>query len=126
MRITTDYSEDIPHAHDQLIRNQSLQICFSIFTHLGWNGEFHPRHFRNKLSSLALHLRNTVILITLASSAGTTVKAASTPLDEAGESPFRQPMVSVGCYSSLTSHCRGGKLAGRLRQMDTRVFGLAL
>ncbi|KAI3332000.1 RNA polymerase II mediator complex subunit Sin4 [Xylariaceae sp. AK1471] len=80
MRIAMDYSEDVPHDH--LIRNQHLQICFSIFSHLGWNGEFHERHFRSKLSSLALSLRNTVILVSLASSAPSAVRAASSPLDE--------------------------------------------
>ncbi|KAI0398509.1 RNA polymerase II mediator complex subunit Sin4 [Xylariaceae sp. FL0594] len=80
MRITTDYSDDIPHDH--LIRNQQLQTCFSIFNHLGWNGEFQPRHFRSKMASLALSMRNTVIVVSLASSAPTMVKAASSPLDE--------------------------------------------
>ncbi|KAJ8127316.1 hypothetical protein O1611_g6320 [Lasiodiplodia mahajangana] len=80
MRITVDYSEDVPHDH--LIRNQHLQFCFSIFNHLGWNGEFNARHFRSKLSTLALSLRNTVILVSLASSAPSAVRAASSPLDE--------------------------------------------
>ncbi|KAI0445978.1 RNA polymerase II mediator complex subunit Sin4 [Xylaria telfairii] len=80
MRITVDYSEDVPHDH--LIRNQHLQLCFSIFNHLGWNGEFNARHFRSKLSTLALNLRNTVILVSLASSAPSAVRAASSPLDE--------------------------------------------
>ncbi|KAI0117720.1 RNA polymerase II mediator complex subunit Sin4 [Nemania sp. FL0031] len=80
MRITVDYSEDVPHDH--LIRNQHLQFCFSIFNHLGWNGEFKSRHFRSKLSTLALSLRNTVILVSLASSAPSAVRAASSPLDE--------------------------------------------
>ncbi|KAI1817793.1 RNA polymerase II mediator complex subunit Sin4 [Poronia punctata] len=79
-RMSTDYSEDIPH--DYLIRNQNLQICFSIFNHLGWNGEFQPRHFRSKMASLVLNVRNTVIIVSLASSAPSSVKAASTPLDE--------------------------------------------
>ncbi|KAI0526003.1 RNA polymerase II mediator complex subunit Sin4 [Xylaria bambusicola] len=80
MRITVDYSDDIPHDH--LIRNQHLQFCFSIFNHLGWNGEFSARHFRSRLSTLALSLRNTVILVSLASSAPSAVRAASMPLDE--------------------------------------------
>ncbi len=84
MRITVDYSEDIPHDH--LIRNQHLQFCFSIFNHLGWGGEFNARHFRGKLSTLALSLRNTVILVSLASSAPSAVRAASSPLDEPGKS----------------------------------------
>jgi mediator of RNA polymerase II transcription subunit 16, fungi type len=83
MRITTDYSEDIPHDH--LIRNSQLQICFSIFNHLGWNGEVNPRHFRSKMASMVLNLRNTVITVSLASSAPSAVKAASSPLDEPGE-----------------------------------------
>ncbi|KAI0196128.1 RNA polymerase II mediator complex subunit Sin4 [Xylaria flabelliformis] len=80
MRITVDYSDDVPHDH--LIRNQHLQLCFSIFNHFGWNGEFNARHFRSKLSTLALSLRNTVILVSLASSAPSAVRAASSPLDE--------------------------------------------
>ncbi|KAI0408928.1 RNA polymerase II mediator complex subunit Sin4 [Xylaria palmicola] len=80
MRINVDYSDDTPHDH--LIRNQLLQLCLGIFNHLGWNGEFKPRHFRSKLSSLALSLRNTVILVTLASSAPNSVKSTSSPLDE--------------------------------------------
>ncbi|KAI8629437.1 RNA polymerase II mediator complex subunit Sin4 [Xylariaceae sp. FL1651] len=80
MRITMDYAEDVPHDH--LIRNQHLQICFSIFNHLGWNGDFHARHYRSKLSTLALSLRNIVILVSLASSAPSAVRAASSPLDE--------------------------------------------
>ncbi|KAI0432615.1 RNA polymerase II mediator complex subunit Sin4 [Xylaria sp. FL1042] len=80
MRITVDYSEDIPHDH--LIRNQHLQFCFSIFNHLGWNGEYKARHFLSKLSTIALSLRNTVILVSLASSAPSAVRAASSPLDE--------------------------------------------
>ncbi|KAI0877345.1 RNA polymerase II mediator complex subunit Sin4 [Hypoxylon argillaceum] len=80
MRIAVDYSDDVPHDH--LIRNQHLQFCFSIFNHLGWNGEFNARHFQSKLSMLALSLRNTVILVSLASSAPSAVRAASSPLDE--------------------------------------------
>ncbi|KAJ3580284.1 hypothetical protein NPX13_g284 [Xylaria arbuscula] len=80
MRITIDYSDDTPHDH--LIRNQHLQFCFSIFNHLGWNGEYNARHFRGRLSTLALSLRNTVILVSLASSAPSQVRAASMPLDE--------------------------------------------
>lgn len=80
MRITVDYSEDTPHDH--LIRNQQLQFCFSIFNHLGWNGELNARHFQSKLSTIALSLRNTVILVSLASSAPSAVRAASSPLDE--------------------------------------------
>ncbi|KAI1276144.1 RNA polymerase II mediator complex subunit Sin4 [Xylaria sp. FL0933] len=80
MRITIDYSDDIPHDH--LIRNQHLQFCFSIFNHLGWKGEYNARHFLGKLSTLALSLRNTVILVSLASSAPSAVRAASSPLDE--------------------------------------------
>jgi mediator of RNA polymerase II transcription subunit 16 len=79
-----DYSEEIPHDH--LIRNQHLQICFSIFNHLGWNGDFHTRHFRSKLSTLALSLRNIVILVSLASSTPNPARNQSSPLDEPGES----------------------------------------
>ncbi|GAP84915.2 putative mediator of RNA polymerase ii transcription subunit 16 [Rosellinia necatrix] len=80
MRISVDYSEDQPHDH--LIRNHHLQFCFSIFNHLGWNGEFHERHFRGKLSSLALSIRHTIIIVSLASSAPSSVRANSSPFDE--------------------------------------------
>ncbi|KAI1504605.1 RNA polymerase II mediator complex subunit Sin4 [Biscogniauxia marginata] len=79
-RITIDYSEEIPHDH--LIRNNTLQLCFSILNHLGWNGEFQPRHLRSKLSMLALNLRNIVILVSLASNAPNAMRGQMSPLDE--------------------------------------------
>ncbi|KAI5926303.1 RNA polymerase II mediator complex subunit Sin4 [Camillea tinctor] len=79
-RITIDYSDDIPHDH--LIRNNNLQQCFSILNHLGWNGEFQPRHLRSKLAMVALSLRNIVIQVSLSSNAQNATKGQSTPLDE--------------------------------------------
>ncbi|KAI1337449.1 RNA polymerase II mediator complex subunit Sin4 [Xylariaceae sp. FL0016] len=80
MRVSIDYADDAPH--DQLIRNHTLQLCFSIFNHLGWNGEFNPRHPRSKISMLALSLRQIIILVSMASNAPKTGTATSSPLDE--------------------------------------------
>ncbi|KAI1485217.1 RNA polymerase II mediator complex subunit Sin4 [Biscogniauxia mediterranea] len=79
-RITIDYSEEIPHDH--LIRNNTLQQCFSILNHLGWNGEFQPRHLRSKLAMVALNLRNIVILVSLSSNSQNATKGQPSPLDE--------------------------------------------
>ncbi|KAI0021221.1 RNA polymerase II mediator complex subunit Sin4 [Xylariomycetidae sp. FL0641] len=80
LRITIDYAEEIPHDH--LIRNNSLQLCFSILNHLGWKGEYRPRHYRSKLTMLALSLRHIVILVSLASNAPNAVRGTASPLDE--------------------------------------------
>lgn len=79
MRVPIDYSEE-PH-HDTLVRNQLLQLCFSVLNHLGWNGEFQERSFRSKMAMFALNLRNIVILITIANNAPGHMKN-TTPLDE--------------------------------------------
>ncbi|KAI0007080.1 RNA polymerase II mediator complex subunit Sin4 [Xylariaceae sp. FL0662B] len=80
LKMTVDYSEDAPHDH--LIRNNILQLCFSILNHLGWKGEFKSRSPSGKLSMLAVSLRNIVILISLASNTPNIVKGQTTPLDE--------------------------------------------
>ncbi|CAJ2513288.1 Uu.00g014070.m01.CDS01 [Anthostomella pinea] len=79
-RSTIDYSEESPHDH--LIRNNTLQLCFSILNHLGWEGEFKPRHYRSKFAVLALNMRNIVILVSLASNAPNAMRGSSSPLDE--------------------------------------------
>ncbi|KAI0126017.1 RNA polymerase II mediator complex subunit Sin4 [Xylariales sp. AK1849] len=79
MRISVDYSEE--SHHDNLVRNNLLQLCLSTLNHLGWNGEFQPRNFRSKMSMFALNLRNIVILITIANNGPGHMKDR-TPLDE--------------------------------------------
>ncbi|ORY62102.1 RNA polymerase II mediator complex subunit Sin4 [Pseudomassariella vexata] len=79
MRIAVDYSEEAPH--DNLVRNNMLQLCLSTLNHLGWRGEYQPRTFHSKLSMLALNLRNIVILITIASN-GPGIAKDRSPLDE--------------------------------------------
>ncbi|KAK8089694.1 mediator of RNA polymerase II transcription subunit 16 [Apiospora hydei] len=80
MRISVDYSEEAHH--DSLVRNNLLQLCLSTLNNLGWNGEYQPRTFRGKLSMFALHLRNIVILITIASNGSIQLKNNTSPLDE--------------------------------------------
>jgi mediator of RNA polymerase II transcription subunit 16, fungi type len=82
MRISVDYSEEAHH--DNLVRNNLLQLCLSTLNHLGWNGEFQPRGFRSKMAMFALNLRNIVILITIANNAPGHMKDR-TPLDEPGK-----------------------------------------
>ena len=85
MRITVDYSEEAPH--DGLVRNTPLQNCFSILNHLCWSGEYQPRNFRSKMAMFYLHLRNIVILITIASNGNIQMKDKTSPLDEPGMTP---------------------------------------
>ncbi|KAK8126437.1 uncharacterized protein PG998_002196 [Apiospora kogelbergensis] len=80
MRVSIDYSEEAHH--DSLVRNHLLQLCLSTLNNLGWNGEYQPRNFRGKLSMFALHLRNIVILITIASNGSIQLKNNTSPLDE--------------------------------------------
>ncbi|KAI1379569.1 RNA polymerase II mediator complex subunit Sin4 [Hypoxylon crocopeplum] len=80
MKITVDYTEDAPH--DQLIKNNILQMCLSVINYLGWRGDSQPRRAWGKLSMVALNLRNIVILITLSSNTITLNKSTMTPLDE--------------------------------------------
>jgi hypothetical protein len=86
LKIVVDYSEE-PH-HDQLVRNQNLQLCLGILNHMGFRGEFRPRAFCSKFAFLALNVRNIVILITIASNTPVHYKDKVTPLDEAGKSPL--------------------------------------
>jgi len=83
MRVSIDYSEEAHH--DSLVRNHLLQLCLSTLNNLGWNGEYQPRNFCGKLSMFALHLRNIVILITIASNGSIQLKNNTSPLDEPGK-----------------------------------------
>ncbi|KAI5865169.1 RNA polymerase II mediator complex subunit Sin4 [Durotheca rogersii] len=83
MKITVDYTEDAPHDH--LIKNGVLQMCLSIINYLGWKGDSQPRQAWGKLSTIALSLRNIVIMITLSSNTINMSKNGAsnmTPLDE--------------------------------------------
>lgn len=90
MRISIDYSEEAHH--DSLVRNNLLQLCLSTLNNLGWNGEYQPRNFRGKLSMFALHLRNIVILITIASNGSIQLKNNTSPLDEPGKTRYPLPL----------------------------------
>lgn len=90
MRVQVDYSEE--SHHDNLVRNQLLQLCLSTLNHLGWKGEFQPRSFRSKMAMFALNLRNIVILITIANNAPGHMKHM-TPLDEPGETNTQFPLL---------------------------------
>ncbi|KAI1328343.1 RNA polymerase II mediator complex subunit Sin4 [Xylariaceae sp. FL0255] len=79
LRTTVDYTEDI--GFDALMRNSNLQLFLSIFNHLGWNGEFHQRHYRSKFATLALSIRNIIILISVANGMNP-MRSQSSPLDE--------------------------------------------
>ncbi|KAI6340498.1 hypothetical protein MCOR25_011226 [Pyricularia grisea] len=78
LRVHVDYSEGL--SQDALVRNTNLQVCLSIMNHMGFGGEFRPRSFGGKFSLITLHVRNLVILITLANNANSQRKV--TPLDE--------------------------------------------
>ncbi|KAI0141837.1 RNA polymerase II mediator complex subunit Sin4 [Xylariaceae sp. FL1272] len=80
IRFSLDYSEDSPPL-EQLMRNQHFQLCLTIFNHLGWNGEFHSQHYRRRIASLVLSIRNIIILISLSNSPQPG-RASSSPLDE--------------------------------------------
>ncbi|KAL2255836.1 hypothetical protein VTK26DRAFT_2634 [Humicola hyalothermophila] len=79
-KIPVDYSEEAHH--DQLVRNSLLQLCLSIINHLGFHGDFQPRSFGGKFAMLALHVRNIVVLITIASNTPVNLKEKLNPLDE--------------------------------------------
>jgi mediator of RNA polymerase II transcription subunit 16, fungi type len=83
LKVTVDYSEEAHH--DSLVRNNNLQLCLSILNHLGFRGQFRPRTFGGKFASLALNIRNIVILITIASNTPVTLKQTLSPLDEHGK-----------------------------------------
>lgn len=78
-KIIVDYAEEVPHDH--LFRNNQLQLFFSILNHIGWNGTSQPRDFQSKLSTIALNLRNIVILITIANN-NTHAGKGPTPMDD--------------------------------------------
>src|SRR5689334_12071395 len=86
LKITVDYSEEAHH--DSLVRNNNLQLCLSILTHLGFRGEHQPRTFGGKFANIALNVRNIVILITIASNTTTTKSLTLSPLDEPGKYLF--------------------------------------
>ncbi|KAK4173010.1 putative mediator of RNA polymerase II transcription subunit 16 [Triangularia setosa] len=82
LRTAVDYSEE-QHQHvDTLIRNTQLQSCLSLLNHFGFNGNFQPRSFHGKFASVALNLRNIIVLIVLASQSSQKPNAALNPLDE--------------------------------------------
>ncbi|CAJ0546019.1 Ff.00g094920.m01.CDS01 [Fusarium sp. VM40] len=80
LKIHIDYSEETHH--DSLVRNGSLQYCFSIMNALGFRGDFSPRSFQSKFSMLFLNVRNVVVLVTIASNTPVTVREKLSPLDE--------------------------------------------
>ncbi|KAM0626137.1 hypothetical protein ACHAPW_008456 [Verticillium nonalfalfae] len=80
LKVPVDYSEEAHH--EALVRNSSLQLCFSILNHLGFNGEFNPRSSSGKFAFLSLNIRNVVILITIASNTPTNMREKLNPLDE--------------------------------------------
>jgi len=79
-KIIVDYAEEVPHDH--LFRNNQLQLFFSILNHIGWNGTSQPRDFQSKLSTIALNLRNIVILITIANNNTHAAGKGPTPMDD--------------------------------------------
>lgn len=83
LKIAVDYSEEAHH--DQLVRNNNLQLCLSILNHLGFQGELQPRSFGGKFAMLALNVRNIVILISIASNTPPQMKDKLNPLDEPGK-----------------------------------------
>lgn len=82
LKVPVDYSEE--SHHDKLVRNSHLQMCLSIIDHLGFNGQYQPRAFGGKFSTLALNTRNVVILITIASNTPPGIREKISPLDEPG------------------------------------------
>ncbi|KAG7125023.1 Mediator of RNA polymerase II transcription subunit 16 like protein [Verticillium longisporum] len=80
LKVPVDYSEEAHH--EALVRNSSLQLCFSIINHLGFKGEFNPRSSSGKFAFLSLNIRNVVILITIASNTPTNMREKLNPLDE--------------------------------------------
>lgn len=99
LKVAVDYSDD--HHHDQLVRNNNLQLCLSILNHLGYRGELQPRSFGGKFAMLALNVRNIVILITIANNTPLTMRDKLNPLDEPGKKSGR--LVSPNC-PELTNH----------------------
>ncbi|KAK4195172.1 putative mediator of RNA polymerase II transcription subunit 16 [Triangularia verruculosa] len=83
LRTVVDYSEE-QHQHvDTLIRNNQLQSCLSLLNHFGFNGNFQPRLFHGKFASVALNLRNIIVLIVLANhTPSKSQPSLMNPLDE--------------------------------------------
>ncbi|KAK0669411.1 putative mediator of RNA polymerase II transcription subunit 16 [Cercophora samala] len=82
LRTVVDYSEE-QHQHvDTLIRNTQLQSCLSLLNQFGFNGNFEPRSFHGKFASVALNLRNIIVLIVLANHSSQKSHSALNPLDE--------------------------------------------
>lgn len=80
LRINVDYSDDLHH--DNLVRNQNLQVCLSVLKHLGWKGEYQQRDFTGTLAKLTLDIRNIVILITIASNTPSALQGKLQALDD--------------------------------------------
>jgi mediator of RNA polymerase II transcription subunit 16 len=99
LKVSVDYSEEAHH--DQLVRNNNLQLCLSILNHLGFRGEFKPRPFSGKFAMLALNVRNIVILITIASNTPMNLKEKLIPLDEPGKMKLKTGLPSE-CRQMLT------------------------
>lgn len=93
LKVAVDYSEDTHH--DKLVRNTQLQMCLSILDHLGFKGQYKPRAFGSKFSTLALNARNIVILVTIASNTPPNIREKISPLDEPGTltDPRRQSSI---------------------------------
>lgn len=83
LKIPVDYSEE--SHHDQLVRNNHLQLCLGILNHMGFRGEFEARSFYGKFAMLALNVRNVVVLISVASNTPISLKDKLSPLDEHGK-----------------------------------------
>ena len=86
LKISVDYSED--NALDNIVRNTLLQQCMSIMQNLGFNGENKLRSIPSKFSKVALNVRDTIILITLAKNAPVAYRDKMSPLDEHGKTPY--------------------------------------
>jgi mediator of RNA polymerase II transcription subunit 16 len=84
LKVHVDYSEE--SHYDVLIRNTTIQLCLSIQNSLGFQGDFRPRTFSGKFSWIVLHLRNLVVVVTMA--ANMKVKGQnnepSSPLEDPG------------------------------------------
>lgn len=80
LKIVVDYSEETPH--EQLVRNNLLQLCLSVLNHLGFHGDFKPRSLDGKFAMLALGVRNIFFVITVASNTPMGFKEKLNPLDD--------------------------------------------
>lgn len=82
LRTVVDYSEEQQQLVDTLIRNNQLQSCLSLLNHFGFNGNFEARSFHGKFASVALNLRNIIVLIVLANHSPQKSNGVLNPLDE--------------------------------------------